>query len=606
MDNQDLNKLLNEKDNYIKKLLGGGFTYSIIKNIVQESENNNNPSSEENEGYKLNWTGRKYAESLINSETETILIPNNNINNLEENKNSKNSIFVGDNLQILKHLRKSYSNKIKMIYIDPPYNTGNGDFVYNDTFKWDEKELKEKLNLSDNEVKQIKNLEGKSSHSAWLSFMYPRLRIARDLLTDDGVIFISIDDNEQANLKLLCDEVFGESNFMNTIIWQRHTGGGLSKKIITGHDYILVYSMGKKVLKAPFEKNGINVVEIEGHLFYVDANPLKKEFGNKRTVGEDRYLFYEDLTKEEQIKYNTQYYTLKQWKNNKHVIYPMRTAETKNFYSITGCEGSEGIEDIMKLGFTKDTFSFPKPVKLIKKLVFSILEPDGIILDFFAGSGTTAQAVMELNKEDGGNRKFILCQLDEEINKNQEAINFCKENNLDPLISNLCIERVKRAGNILKEELKENNNLDLGFKVYECKDLEVKTINNIIDFDVNKEDLFNSYDMITPFKNEKLNSSGIDTLLTTWMFSDGFNVESKINVIKFDNVEAYNIENKLYIFKWNSEATKDLLNKLGRNELKINEIIVYMYSLETLVFIELRNNLKSSLSERSIKLIERY
>ena len=214
---------------------------------------------------------------------------------------------------------------------------------------------------------------------------------------------------------------------------------------------------------------------------------------------------------------------------------------------------------------------------------------------------------MELNKEDGGNRKFILCQLDEKINnKNQEAINFCNDNNLEPVISNLTIERVKRVGNMLKEELKKNNNFDLGFKVYECKDLEVKTINNIIDFDVNKEDLFNSYDMITPFKNEKLNSSGIDTLLTTWMFSDGFNVESKINVIKFDNVEAYNIENKLYIFKWDSEATKDLLNKIGLNKLKINEIIVYMYGIDSVVFIELRNNLKSVLDEHLIKLIERY
>lgn len=242
--------------------------------------------------------------------------------------------------------------------------------------------------------------------------MSRRLELAKNLLSDEGIIYISIDDNEQAALKMLCDSIFGREHFVNTIIWQRHSGGGLTKKIITGHDYVLCYRMNNSTML--YSKSSIDPSKIKmigGEPFYFDANPLKKEFGNNRTPsGLERYLVYEELSEQEKIKYQSDMYVIKEYKDTgKHIIYPYRRADVKKMYSIVGCESGEGINDILKIGFKKDDFPFPKPVEMVKKLVFSNNKKDSVILDFFAGSGTTGQAVLELNKEDGGNRKFILC-----------------------------------------------------------------------------------------------------------------------------------------------------------------------------------------------------
>ena len=422
------------------------------------------------ETYDFRWVGKN----------ESILEANKPINKTlrpckEESKNwdtTQNLYIEGDNLEVLKLLEETYVKKIKMIYIDPPYNTGN-DFVYHDNRTQSEEDLNQGIFLFDEEDNRlltksfVRNTESNGRfHSDWCSMMYPRLKLARDLLADDGVIFISIDDNEVANLKKICDEVFGEEKFVNTIIWQRHTGGGLSKKIITGHDYVLVYRMSDEtILKAPFTLN-VDIKEINGKLYYIDKNPIKKEFGNKRVIGEDRYLFYEDLDEKDKKKYDTEYYCKKLWKNNKHIIYPMRTAESKNMYSITGCESGKGIEDLIKLGFSKDVFAFPKPVELIKNLVFSIQNKSAIILDFFSGSSTTAHAVMKLNAEDGGNRKFIMVQLQEEIDQknNKDAYDFCVENNFEPLITSIGKERIRRAGEKIVQETGKKD-LDIGFRV---------------------------------------------------------------------------------------------------------------------------------------------
>lgn len=167
------------------------------------------------DGYQLKWVGKTYARLLSKLKPSTIITPDIENNNKDENKSSNNLIFTGDNIEVLRHLARAYTKKVDVIYIDPPYNTGNkGDFIYDDNFDYTNDELQEMLGLSDKDITRLESIKGHSSHSAWLTFMYPRLRIARDLLKDSGVIFISIDDNEQANLKLLCDEVFGEGNFI--------------------------------------------------------------------------------------------------------------------------------------------------------------------------------------------------------------------------------------------------------------------------------------------------------------------------------------------------------------------------------------------------------
>src|SRR5699024_2548212 len=197
-----------------------------------------------NEGYELKFLGKNYARLLVTLETETVIVPNEEHNQKEENKDSENIYITGDNLDGLKHLLKSYAGKVKCIYIDPPYNTGSDGFVYNDNFNFTVEELIEKLSIGEEQAKRILDLtkRGSASHSAWLMFMYPRLQLARDLLSEDGVIFISIDDNEQSNLKLLCDDVFGEENFTSNILWQKRTSPDARVKLSTSHEYIIVYT----------------------------------------------------------------------------------------------------------------------------------------------------------------------------------------------------------------------------------------------------------------------------------------------------------------------------------------------------------------------------
>ena len=197
------------------------------------------------EGYELRWLGKNYARLLANIETDTMIVDDKEHNDKVENKNSENIYIEGDNIDVLKHLKNAYSEKIKMIYIDPPYNTGSDGFVYKDDRKYTKEDLAELTNITEEEAQRILsfNTKGSNSHSAWLTFMYPRLLTARELLSDDGVIFISIDDNEVSQLKLLCDEVFGEENFVTSFIWKKGKEGGNDSKIMRSHyDYILTYA----------------------------------------------------------------------------------------------------------------------------------------------------------------------------------------------------------------------------------------------------------------------------------------------------------------------------------------------------------------------------
>lgn len=412
---------------------------------------------------------------------------------------TKNAIIKGDNLHALKLLKSAYYEKIKMIYIDPPYNTKNDKFIYNDDFVKEHKKLLIEVGLLEitEEGEEIGseilnffiNAKGDRSHSTWLGFMLPRLKLARDLLREDGVIFISIDDNEQANLKILCDEIFGKENFISCFIWQKKSGGGQAKYFYEGHEYMLIYTKDKTNLNGLFkfkEKPEINndlIRKVHGK--YTNNESIKKILNlyPKDTV-DHRNLMFEELDiflKENMIsekKYNdikskidSGEYFLQQYKDTKfHLICSYQDDNLSKMYSIfSGHWTSDGNEEIESIFNGKLVFENPKPTTLIKEIFFANTNQNDIILDFFAGSGTTAQAVMELNAEDNGNRKFILVQLDEKIdeNKSKVAYDFCKNElgSENPVISDITIERVKRAGEkILKEN--RDKNLDLGFKVF--------------------------------------------------------------------------------------------------------------------------------------------
>ena len=446
------------------------------------------------EKYELNFVGKQKAKEISKIPTDKKLVLDNNVST---NLTSDNMIIVGDNLDALKLLKQNYENKIKMIYIDPPYNTGN-NFIYNDKF--------------------YNNKNDK--HSNWLSFMCSRLLLARDLLSDDGVIFISIDNKEQANLKLLCDEIFREENFIGEFIWIRKKKGAfLSKKIRKMTEYILCYQKldtdkilvgeqaytdkqqpivnrtnSKKELLFP--KNIIET-KLDDGLYdpmISDAETgvtFKNKFEVKNGIvitelkTEARYVWSQEFLDEE-IKNGSKIYLSKQFgfnvlrHNQAEKTKSPSTLIDKNVNVGTNEDASSEIAVIFKTEVGA-MFDYAKPTSLVKYLTSLITFDDDIILDFFAGSGTTGQAVMELNAEDGGNRKFILVQIDEPIKQDKPAYQFCKENNLPPVISSITIERLRRAGEKIKREIEEENNKkglfednkkkipDIGFKVYESE-----------------------------------------------------------------------------------------------------------------------------------------
>ncbi|WP_087717439.1 site-specific DNA-methyltransferase [Campylobacter jejuni] len=454
-------------------------------------------NNKEIRGYELSFTGKALANALYDTpNTKELKFHKSLSKNFET---TKNAIIKGDNLHALKLLKSAYYKKIKMIYIDPPYNTKNDKFIYNDDFVKEHKKLLIEVGLLEitEEGEEIGseilnffiNAKGDRSHSTWLGFMLPRLKLARDLLREDGVIFISIDDNEQANLKILCDEIFGEENFISCFIWQKKSGGGQAKYFYEGHEYMLIYTKDKTNLNGLFkfkEKPEINndlIRKVHGK--YTNNESIKKILNlyPKDTI-DHRNLMFEELDiflKENMIsekKYNdikskidSGEYFLQQYKDTKfHLICSYQDDNLSKMYSIfSGHWTSDGNEEIESIFNGKLVFENPKPTTLIKEIFFANTNQNDIILDFFAGSGTTAQAVMELNAEDNGNRKFILVQLDEKIdeNKSKVAYDFCKNElgSENPVISDITIERVKRAGEkILKEN--RDKNLDLGFKVF--------------------------------------------------------------------------------------------------------------------------------------------
>ena len=483
------------------------------------------PIDEKVNGYGLNFVGRNFARAKYAQKTAKELKLNKNLSkNIDT---TQNLVLKGDNLDSLKILKSYYTGKIKCIYIDPPYNTEKDEFVYPDKFDKEETEVLGLVNLSEDDFARMDfSFKTKKSHNGWLSFMYQRLLLARDLLRDDGVIFISIDDNEQANLKLLCDDIFGEENFVADIIWKNKNGGGNdSKYIAIENEHILFYA--KSISKLPklfhnYSDEYLNRYkdEDENGRFFWDTFKRKSGKQYYKILCPDGSVIENDeygnpiswLRSEKTFKDNLQSGDVRiikisgQWS----VQFKQRLPEGKKPRSILDSYGttSDGSKELLQL-FEKTLFENPKPTSLIKHLCEIILDEHDYILDFFAGSGTTGHAVMQLNAEDGGNRKFILCQIDEPIKEDKPAYKFCKDNNLPTVISSITIERLKRAGEkIVKEfeaeagkpDLFEENKKqvpDIGFKVFDS--VEAPTL----ELDVNGQIsiLFNDNDALSRIYN---------------------------------------------------------------------------------------------------------
>lgn len=492
---QECNALFNTlKTKFPQTIKDGQVSLNAIKMLLGLNESASNAN-----GYELTFTGKGLANALYSTPCQKLLkLQESFTPQTLPNKHPKNAIIVGDNLDALKLLKAAYSEKIKMIYIDPPYNTTNENFIYPDNFRQDYKKILEEVGLIEidengqevesEDLKFFKNIQGSRTHSGWLSFMLPRLKLARDLLKEDGVIFISIDDNEQANLKLLCDEIFGEDNFVACLIWNSiNSVLKQSKFIRKEHEYILIYAKDRDNLEFTKLKNTMEFSnpdnDPKGEWFSSNAaspnqNIDKNKFPIKLPNGNECVRSWKFSVDDFQNGKVSLYFKngnvprLKIYKSEYDENTQIHSSIFKDLGSLTTAKTEI---KYLFLECKDDVFDTPKPINLIKTLLQISTTPNSndIILDFFAGSGTTAQAVMELNAEDKGNREFILVQIDEEIkeDKSKSAYDFAKLElkSEKPVISDITIERVKRAAQKIIQSSKDND-LNLGFKVYNLQD----------------------------------------------------------------------------------------------------------------------------------------
>ena len=520
----------------------GEVVRAIDKDVLMQEKNTKVVDGNE-ERYQFTWPDKKKSVLLANAPINKTLRPCR-----EESvdfDNTENLYIEGDNLEVLKLLQETYLGKIKMIYIDPPYNTGN-DFVYNDEFGMRNEEWNEVSGNYDEDGNQItgkleKNTESNGRfHTDWLNMIYPRLKIAKDLLTDDGVIFISIDDNEQENLKKCCDEVFGAQNFIAQLVWEKKKKGAfLSKNYINMKEYIIVYAKnnatfagligevtseeetypcikttnarGVRVIKKGIpskykEKNytiAANTRISSGNmeLIYLDDVVIQDGILKNDVRVDSNWIYGQDALNK-YAKKGLLYITQDNY--IRRVVNDERTKMLKDLLTRVGSDGrslatfeydkdmnnggwgtnEDANDELHKLLGQQYLFDFSKPSRLIAKLVQSVTAEKDIILDFFSGSATTAHAVMQLNAEDGGNRKFIMVQLPEETDKKSEAYKAGYKN-----ICEIGKERIRRAGQKIRNEqlgIKNegdnsslqtpNSSLDTGFRVLKCDSSNMKDV----------------------------------------------------------------------------------------------------------------------------------
>lgn len=440
-----------------------------------QAELSNEVITEGEERYQFTWPDKRAAVRLANTPTTMTLRPCRE--DSVDFENTQNLYIEGDNLDVLKVLRETYLGKVKMIYIDPPYNTGN-DFVYNDDFAQGKDDFEQSSGLFDEEGNQTidpmqRNTESNGRfHTDWLNMIYPRLKVARDLLADDGVIFISIDDNEVENLRKVCDEIFGENNFISQISWRRTDNQPNIGFFARVKEHILLYSksisfnLGRLPLsekaKAEYRysdakglfRRSILLHKTRGRKFYPKVTKLGNTLTGPWMVTEEEF---------DRMDANDEIY----WTENgdgqpygKIYLSESKGQIPNDFWGIEFGTNQRGSLEVEKL-FNQRYFDFPKPVSLLSNIVMLGADKDSFILDFFSGSSTTAHAVMKLNAEDGGNRKFIMVQLPEKTNEKSEAYKAGYKN-----ICEIGKERIRRAAKKIKEEAGLSaQNLDTGFRV---------------------------------------------------------------------------------------------------------------------------------------------
>jgi len=452
------------------------------------------------EAYEFTWVGKKAAIVEANKPIRKTLRPC-----VAESKDwdtTENLYIEGDNLEVLKLLQESYLGKVKMVYIDPPYNTGN-DFIYADDFMRSQEEENEQMGMYDEDENRLfKNTDTNGRfHSDWCSMIYSRLMLARGLLADTGLIFVSIDDCELTNMRRICDEVFGETNFVDTIIWKKRYGGGAKEKwLVSLQEYVLVYCKNAALLGelyVPLTKDSIEryyqkkdenyatrggyrthpleatkSMDARANLVYPIPAPDGSEIWPKR-----QWLWSKDRAYEALVKGELEIYQGNDGSWQVATKQYLRDADGterlgKMFSIIENIYTQHGTNEMISLMGNAKIFPFPKPSSFVKQLLPLASDKDSIVLDFFSGSATTAHAVMQLNAEDGGHRKFIMVQLPEPCDEASEAYKAGYKT-----ICEIGKERIRRAGDKIKSESPmTTQDLDIGFRVLKLDDTNMKDV----------------------------------------------------------------------------------------------------------------------------------
>lgn len=592
----------------------GKFDFDVFQNLVAESV----PTA--NEGYSLQFLGKSYATLVASTDTTTVIVPDDEHNSKPENSNSQNVYITGDNLDALKHLRKSYSEFVKCIYIDPPYNTGSDGFVYNDKFNYTSEELQKRLGISENEANRILEMttKGSTSHSAWLAFMFPRLLLARDLLTKDGVIFISIDDNEQANLKLLCDSIFGEENRIGIFPRVTKKGGKSSDTFALNHDYVVVYSRetpkfypiehndsGFKHKDEYFEERGYfklnqtldydslqysdNLdypIELDGVTFFPGSS--EEDYNNRKKGIHDRADWCWRWSKE-MFKFGLEngFIVVKKSRNGSRIYtktYQKASIEysdkgyfidygdrTKSISTLALTDNLYSNDNATKdLGETigKKIFDYSKPISLLQIILYLSVRDNDIVLDFFSGSGTMGEAVMRWNAETNNSIRYILVQISE-LTKDNSSAKKAGYSTIDEIGR----DRIQRAAS----NLHQSNPLftgDVGFKHFTLTEPTDQTFAKLEDFNPN-----------VIFTDNIVDEFGCDTILQTWVVRDGYGLNAHITPIKLGEYEAYLCGRHLYFvnpnlnYEGGADSIVALIDKYNNEkDFKPENIVLFGYS----------------------------
>lgn len=521
------------------------------------------------EKYQLTWAGKVKSVKEANTQTNKTIRP------VQEKSvyynNTRNIYIEGDNLEALKILQESYLNKIKLIYIDPPYNTGS-DFVYNDNFKKNEnEELSESGQIDEYNNKLISNNDSNGRfHSDWLNMMFSRIKLARNLLSEDGFIFISIDDHEVNNLAKICDEIFGERNKIAQLVWKKkYTGGKGTNTFADYHEYILVYCKNNdsiediSMARPESEKEKFNLKDEfynERGGYYI--RPLKSNLdprptlvypielpdGNKVTTqwicAENTFL---ELKKEGRIVF-------KDLATSKYPVYKKfyekdagGNVKIPSFLEISSNnEAKEELKDLFDVEQTRDLpFQTPKPTKLLRVFIDNFTKENDIVLDFFAGSSSTADALLRANAEDSHNRKYIMIQIPEKCDENGLKLGF-------NTICDLGEERIRRAANKIKKET--NADIDYGFRVYKVDSSNMK--------DIYYEPSKLNQAQLNMFESNIKEDRTSEDLLTQVILDLGLTLDLRIEEKNLLNNKVYFVEENSLVACFDNQINIDILNQI--------------------------------------------